>query len=110
MADHTKAPWAVAGPDNEGLWIEGAKGTAVTETYPEDTRLVCSLPLYGQPEIDEKTEADAMLIAASPDLLEACEESLETFTALEAGEKVGDVLETIKLLRSVVARAKGGER
>lgn len=49
-------------------------------------------------------------IGTNAELLEACEEAHGTLTVIEAGFEVADTLETIELLRSVVATARGGEQ
>ena len=61
MAEHTPGPWNLT-EDMHGYYIRGHE----SEYY------VCEIP-----EDDDKSGADARLIAAAPDLLAACEAALQ---------------------------------
>ncbi|WP_162924330.1 hypothetical protein [Rubrobacter indicoceani] len=54
-------PWAI-GRLGGSLWIEGAVGSAASETFPADRRIVCDMKLYGDAELDAETERNATLI------------------------------------------------
>lgn len=60
-AQPTPRPWKVM-REGESLWIEGPRGSAATERLPADRRVVCDLRLYGDPDLDAETEANATLI------------------------------------------------
>lgn len=61
MSAATPRPWAI-GRLGESLWIEGASGSAATDTLPADRRIVCDFALYGDSALDAETEANAELI------------------------------------------------
>lgn len=85
MSGHTPGPW-VAQPDphsNPGEWVIGIPNG------PVDYVAVCS-------------ERDARLIAAAPELLEACIDAVRLIEACEAGDAVRE-------LRSAIAKATGGD-
>jgi len=110
-AKHTPGPWIVCTMDDSdnALSIEQdrlARGD-------EEPSIVAEVDLCGD-GIDRTTgEANARLIAAAPDLLAACEESLRVLTL----ESVTDRLytqpgmeqgyEAIDILRAAIAKATG---
>ena len=59
MTEHTRGPWTAKVQSDGSLWIMGGHGSSVYDSALADT-----WPL---------SEADARLIAAAPDLLEALE-------------------------------------
>lgn len=61
MAAPTARPWAV-GRLEGSLWIEGPAGSAATETFPADRRIICDFALYGDESLDAETEANATLV------------------------------------------------
>lgn len=63
-AEATPRPWRKVRED-DSLWIEGAKGSAATARLPGDRRVVCDLALYGDPDLDAETDANAELIVAA---------------------------------------------
>jgi hypothetical protein len=56
----------------------------------------------------ERQSADARLIAAAPDLLEACETLLEAQRKADAGEYggFGDYVDAVEMARAAIAKAK----
>lgn len=59
----TPRPWRI-GEQIEGdrVFIEGPEGSAATDTFPKDRRIICDFALYGDPKIDGETEANMALI------------------------------------------------
>lgn len=63
MTEPTARPWRVGEQIEDGrVFIEGPEGSAATELFPKDRRIVCDFVLYGDPEIDGETEANFKLI------------------------------------------------
>lgn len=60
-AEATPRPWSVH-QEGESIWIQGPKGSAATERFPADTRIVCDFRLYGDEDLDAETEANFALI------------------------------------------------
>ena len=60
-ADPTPRPWSVH-EDGDSIWIEGPEGSAATEPYPFDRRVICESALFGEDELDEKTRSNMALI------------------------------------------------
>lgn len=60
-AQPTPRPWAI-GRLGESLWIEGAAGSAATDTLPGDRKIVADMHLVGDADEDARIEADAVLI------------------------------------------------
>lgn len=93
-AGHTPGPWRLAGTE---IWA-GPKRIA-----------------FGKGAYDEKDraiqKANARLIAADPDLLEALEKADQTFISWQVGQIPGrpeDILAVIEMVRAALAKAKGG--
>ena len=61
MSVPTPTPWRV-GRAGKSIWIEGPKGSAVTERLPGDRRIVCDFRLFGDEALDAETEANFALI------------------------------------------------
>jgi hypothetical protein len=108
MSKHTPGPWVWDGNvcdyniDQEAPWL-------VTSEYHKDQRLPSGVILGGQ--IQCHSEANARLIAAAPELLEALKDLLDHYTSLvnsgDAGnwdaETEGEVIAT----RAAIAKAEG---
>lgn len=60
-AEATLRPWNI-GRAGRSIWIEGPKGSAVTERLPDDRRIVCDFRLFGDDVLDAETEANFALI------------------------------------------------
>ena len=84
---HTPAPWHISNARSTKVdLIDNAKNEAIGEIVWVDTR----------------NTADAKLIAAAPDLLEACIEALNLFDNYpDCYEAIG----TLELLKSAIAKA-----
>ena len=111
MSEHTPGPW-VRGeatffrPPEAGaqVIVVAAKGTEGRD--PGEPFFVCVTgKLSDPPHHIERSWADALLIAAAPDLLEALE-SVE-FT-LEEDPDDPEWTESVRRARAAIAKAKGG--
>lgn len=92
MSHHTKGPWL-------RQLISGRPGTLVVA--PGDERYIASINYRGS---IERTNADADLIAAAPELLEACR--LLLAVRLErAGDRAADA--EVRLAMAAIAKAEG---
>lgn len=59
----TARPWRVAEQIEDGrVFIEGPEGSAATDTFPRDRRIICDFRLYGDEALDSETEANLELI------------------------------------------------
>jgi hypothetical protein len=99
-AKHTPGPWILSeslGSSNS-YKIEKEPGGLVVKIYGRDANIPT-----GEIVRVKRTEANARLIAAAPDLLAACENALATIT----GERVGGAISTEIELRAAIAKAKG---
>ena len=95
MTKHTPGPWEVVGgtiiqtADERRKWVaEVPAASSIHETFITD-------------------RANARLIAAAPQLLEACEEAL-SFTKTMDGW-AGRESTTSRCLRAAIAKSKGGD-
>lgn len=61
MTAPTVRPWKVVELDGS-LWIEGAPGSAATDPFPADRRVVCDFAFYGDASLDAETRANADLV------------------------------------------------
>jgi len=103
---HTKGPWQVLPPE-EGVDYLRVRGTHFGLRYKianvHDEQPSC-LP-------DGEAQANATLIAAAPELLEALEEAYETLTGIledtdgEDGERTANPL--LVQARAAIAKARG---
>jgi hypothetical protein len=110
MSEHTPGPWAegrhgaiVGGPDFEFARGAGRKQIAMACVVPEG--------------VDGTQEGNARLIAAAPELLEACKEALQALEALQGGctdheDGTVDALtvwcpEVTEKLSAAIAKAEG---
>lgn len=89
MIKHTPAPWVTEQPEGKGyVWVsssDGSRGNLAT--------VWCA---------DGNAMANARLMAAAPDLLEALKDSLDLITTISPLE--GD---TVKKARAAIAKATG---
>jgi hypothetical protein len=94
---HTPGPWTLE------FW-----GDREIDVYSGEDTLVCSLR-GGSTHPDDDSDADANLIAAAPDLLAALREVADGCERrLRKGKDQGD-LDTLRVCRSAIAKAEGGE-
>lgn len=93
---HTPAPWRVekGGANNDLIWVEDIVGNTVCDLYFRND--------YSALFSHENDEANAHLIAAAPELLEA----LEIFSKLDYRRHY-DVQAAIHIAKCAVAKARG---
>ena len=96
MSKHTPGPWGV----REAREMEGMDFDIVTDG-PEYA--VASLYCH----MGESVEADARLIAAAPELLEALEYLVTADDAPTPGDREHTVREAISHARAAIAKARG---
>lgn len=99
--NHTKGEWSV-GYTN----VYSEKGKLIASTCPDGFYEGC-----GDVPNHAEREANARLIAATPDLLEACEAVIQQLTSDKFPIKILPDVEpfSIKLVRKAIAKAKGGK-
>lgn len=85
MSEHTKGPWQV----EEGFSVVGTRRTVTEYFVRRDGDSIAIAADILDPKTGEPSEANARLIAAAPQLLEACEE-LATLYAEAIGEELGE--------------------
>lgn len=109
-AKHTPGPWEPIKLNSAplGLWAVNAPG------YGGRNPLVCGMEYSkGGPILHAESEANARLIAAAPDLLEALKEMVAgDAEAIEEAQALGvpfpeEMLATFKKARAAIARATG---
>jgi hypothetical protein len=107
MGKHTPGPWRVSDYDRALIWNE--QGCCIVDMTDHEQK--CSLS-------DDTIAANAALIAAAPDLLEACERVLGWLVAAET--ELGGPLPlkyaamiqkpvVAERLRAAIAKAQGGK-
>jgi len=95
MSNHTKGPWKATRDDLQGYYaIRGEDGTLVFETG-------------GNTLHTKNRDANALLIAASPDLLEAAEAALKLWDKHGLGDDDDESAPVYSQLRAAIAKAKG---
>lgn len=92
-AKHTPGPWVVGANSQCGIYVDSATtGATVAEAYPDG---------------NQDFEANASLIAATPDLLAACEAALDRLEAAHARSPLEPGLWTVRgNLKAAIAKAK----
>jgi hypothetical protein len=102
MTKHSPSPFLVEyspfkgqhGNEIPSFRIHDAEGNPVAETDS------------GKPESQQ--EADALLMAAAPDMLDALEFVCMTFADMEASKRKGYYTDCPKIVATAIAKAKGG--
>jgi hypothetical protein len=104
MAEPTPGPWTIeldndTGPNDEGFWEWYQVGPARVDIHRK----------WGE-EKDEEAEANAHLIAAALDLLDAAKGSLAWLELMAANGEApaGPIRRAIKFTEAAIAKAKGG--
>ena len=104
MSKHTPGPWIGAGP-SFGDPLPRYTTEIVTEREDEDgaATSICELPFHHH---DDENEANARLIAAAPELLEALQDAV---AALDLYKAYGwpDRFNVIGRSRAAIAKATG---
>lgn len=94
MSAHTPGPWHVA-------------GGVIRDGHDHDVAQIYGMrhwePGFGPLSVDEQN-ANANLIAAAPDLLEACRETLRV---LEDPRSTTAMPHTARMLKAAIAKAEG---
>ena len=85
MTKHTQGPWTIGKQDHDVIMIDTANGTAICDVYGDS--------------VDQP--ANARLIAAAPDLLEALETLYRAVCIADADLRYGE-----ELARAAIAKAK----
>lgn len=88
---HTKGPWRV-------------ELNTCIEVWNQNTH-ICDLSGDHESHTEVNDLANARLIAAAPDMLEALEVALETL--LEQPDLVGDADMSVRTIKSAIAKARG---
>ena len=98
---HTPGPWIGAGPSfGDQFPRYTTEITTEDEPYGDGHIQICELPFHHH---DEENEANARLIAAAPDLLEALKEMLDSHEDACTGYGEG----AADKARSAIAKATG---
>ena len=101
MIKHTPGPWTVEWPMDGGALIMAEDGHGHLGRV--DVR-------YSKRNNLEEAEANARLIAAAPDLLEACRDTVNKLVNIHtvgSDQDKGRWLSSISLLASAIAKATG---
>ncbi len=93
-AKHTPGPWHTFAPDPDAGWLDIASPDGTVIVGNEGIRL------------DEATEANASLIAAAPDLLEALEKARQDINWMLNSRQFLNP-DVFKYLDSAIAKATG---
>lgn len=106
MSKHTPGPWEIRRPAH----ITWNGPTGAFEIYAGD-KLICQRPwAEGNPQAIKEHEANASLIAAAPDLLDACEEAIALIEGWDSGATEADVRRVMGLLNTAIAKARSEGR
>jgi hypothetical protein len=100
MSKHTSGPWAIGGEHDDSLWIEGpAKlDNVICDIVSRDLECILAAEDW----------ANARLIAAAPDLLEACQQALVALSSYRVNPYMPDTVEQLQdTLRVAIAKAEG---
>lgn len=97
QAPHTPGPWRIFAP----FGLERAE-IVTDRATADETESIISF------DGEENTEANARLIAAAPDLLEALEFFFNIMHDFESSRRKGYVTFALNQARAALAKAKGG--
>lgn len=105
MSKSTPGPWFIQTKGVTSMWRDGIEGIAIAAPY-------LSFAFGRDVALVPENKADALLIAAAPDLLEACKESLNALLDyIETLESHGADLnyghKVIEQLTTAIAKAEG---
>ena len=100
MGEHTEGNWEAR------HYIDHDQGIPTSRVVVEETGVEIALIKWWGKE-KQTMRADAHLIAAAPELLEACEGACEYYEMLERATGVEHGV--LKELREAIAKAKGDE-
>ena len=111
-AKHTPGPWVVEG--GQQAW-SAAKGSIETVLGGADGETVVASLCTGGGRFSDnaaalaQTKADARLIAAAPDLLEACETLLVEGLGVPLNSRTPLFDDVVRNARAAIAKARGGK-
>jgi hypothetical protein len=91
MKKHTPGPWKVDKVDNAHCYIIAKNGTLLAKVWLED---------------NDFNNANAHLVAAAPDMLEALEAALSYWDQDRASQQIR-LADVERILKSAIAKAKG---
>lgn len=112
MADakHTPGPWRLSPESERAEWIADADAAhAIDADDPVDGRLFEVAAVWGidrSDREDDRSLANARLIAAAPELLEAAQAAWNCIGELSPTQAR---VETAQLLQAAIAKATGGD-
>ena len=111
---HTPGPWRVRCVVDRGRDLEGTdkcfRIAAGTESWRENMVVALSFDRdYGYPEGGIQNEANARLIAAAPELLEACRLVVAWLTSfsMPPTSTIAEKQEHLAILDAAIAKAEG---
>lgn len=96
--EHTAGPWHLEwnADDHSGIFIHAGHNTYVASVYPADEEL----------GFTDENEANARLIAAAPELLEACYQALDHIGSEQEGDEEAEA-RVFAFLEAAIAKARG---
>jgi hypothetical protein len=97
-AKHTRGPW---------LYSEDRSPASIYSAYGSDCIAKVYLTDTNTHKRDDEHAANARLIAAAPELLEACEQAEYWLDNMVVGEDDVAPTEMLRVLRAAIARATG---
>ena len=102
---HTEGPWHI-----EGKWKRFIRDYPLyiqTTVIKGPDRQIIGCTIY---DSQNSQEANAHLIAAAPDLLEACKVAISSLTRLEqTGHYAPWIIDSYNIINKAISRAEGGE-
>jgi hypothetical protein len=100
MTDHTPGPWKAALADEKAIkWY-------ITANIPGMQNSETEIAVVYGGKVDEKSEKNAMLIAAAPDLYAALCGLVEALDAMEAGGPGVVIDQQVKQARYAISKAE----
>lgn len=98
LVSHTPGPWNI----DEGSNYLAESDLGKFKVYGGDLELVVAQTIGDVPELARQEEANAHLISASPDLLEACKEFVRKVECGDARSK-----RSYAQMKAAIAKAEG---
>ena len=98
MSEHTKGPWRIGTPGPNGCFTIGTNNGLMTAMIAHSVNY---------PNQKEEAIANANLIAAAPDMLEALEFFIKNWKGSET-DWFTQCYEVERLIEAAIAKAKGG--
>jgi hypothetical protein len=95
MSKHTPGPWRVF--------------AAPTAIFAEGRKEVVHWSGFDSSDFQKDIKANARLIAAAPELLEACKKTIELFCTLPNQRYSGLIVACAEIVEAAIQKAEGGE-